>query len=236
MTKPKVEIVPNPKTGHFTYKINGKRVPSVTTVISGNLGWNTRILMAWQAKLFRAGKDPENVSKDACDVGTLVHEMIEHHIYGQDEFDFGEATLDQIGIAGRGLQSYIEWEKANNVEYLESELRMCSTDMIVGGTADAIAMVNGKVTLIDFKTSNRVYGEHLIQLGAYRSMIHETTNYVIEDVMLVRIDKGDLEDESKRVEAHLIDSEIVDEGAETFKQLRSFHETNKKFQKYIKSC
>jgi len=235
MSDTKVKIVPT-KDGHFTYYIGGKRVPSVTTIIGSNLGWNTRILMAWQAKLFREGKDPDDVTQKACDVGSMVHEMIEHHIYGQEEFDTGDAPVDQIAIAVRGLQSYVKWEKDNNVEYLESELRMCSIDLIVGGTADAIAMVNGKVTLIDFKTSNRVYGEHLIQLGAYRDMIHETTDYEIEQIMLVRIDKGDLEDESTRVEAHLIDSDIVEEGAEVFKQLRSLHETNKKFQKFLKSC
>jgi hypothetical protein len=42
-----------------------------------------------------------------------------------------------------------------------------------GGTPDAIGRVNGELCLLDWKTSNSVYSDYLLQLAAYRVLWEE---------------------------------------------------------------
>jgi hypothetical protein len=112
---------------------------------------------------------------------------------------------------------------------------MVSEMLQTGGCLDAIALVNGKVTLIDFKTSKRLYDSHIIQTACYRDMVHELTDYVIEDVMVVRIDKTVEEGSDIGVEVHVIPQELVELGSDTFKTLRQLHDTEKVFAKYLRS-
>lgn len=234
MSKLELRYPKGDTTKHPMYYLDGKRVPSVTTVIGGNLGWNKRILMAWQSKLFREGKDPDKVRDEACDIGTLVHDAIEKHIYGVDELQLDAENMKHIGDLRNGLRSYIEWEEQSGVTYLESELSMGSVDLMVAGTADGIATIDGKTYLIDFKTSKQMNGEMFIQLGAYRHMIEENTNYKIDGCIILHIKKGQLDDCEERVVAHEIDNSIIDMGFETFKELRELHKTNSEFGKYLR--
>lgn len=222
---------------HTAYKNkNGKRVPSVTTIISNNLGYNKRILLAWQAREFRAGRDPDEQTERACSVGTLVHEMIEAHIYGQDEYTPPEGTSETDVLAAiEGLQAYIKWEEENNVEYLESEIGMVSETWQYGGTADAIALVNGVVTLIDFKTSRSVYAEHIVQLGAYMSGIEETTDYKIEQCMVIKVDKNAEAGSDDIIHPYKIPLGQIVTGWEVFQNLLELHESNKILGKFLRS-
>jgi len=212
----------------------GKIVPSVTTVIK-NIGWSTGMLMAWQNRLWEQGKDPRKASKEACDIGTLTHELIEHWIFGQDEYEPEEGVTNQMIIdASDGLNKYIKWSEDNNVEYLESEIRVVSEEYQYGGTADCIAKIDGEIVLIDFKTSKGVYDSHLVQLGAYKNVIEEQTGYKIDRCMVVRIAKGELAEGEERIQPHYIPNEIIETGWDTFKVARDLHEKNKVFGKYLR--
>ena len=212
---------------------NGKRIPSVTTVIGSNIGWNKSMLMAWQNRLWEQGIDPRTVSKEACDIGTVTHELIEAWIFGQDSYepdeDIGSET---VFAASEGLRQYIDWSEGTGVEYLESEIRMVSEEYQYAGTADAIVRIDDKIYLVDFKTSKGVYDSHLVQLAAYRHMIHETTEYKIDGCILVKIDKRP--EVEQRVHAYYLDNDQIDNGWEVFKQARELHETHKGFGKYLR--
>jgi len=215
---------------------DGKIIPSVTTIIGGNLGWNTRILMAWQNRLWEQGKDPRQVSGEACDIGTVTHELIEHWIMGQDNYEPDEGIADSVVLdAAEGLNEYIKWSEGNKVEYLESEIRLSSEKYLFGGTADCIVEIDGEIVLVDFKTSKGVYTEHIIQLGAYKHMIEEMTDYKIDRCMVIRIAKGELEEGEERIQPHYIDNDMIELGWETFKQARDLHEKNKMFGKYLRA-
>jgi hypothetical protein len=42
-----------------------------------------------------------------------------------------------------------------------------------GGRSDFLGYVNGKLTLLDFKTGRAIYSEHFIQLSAYSGLVNE---------------------------------------------------------------
>jgi len=58
------------------------------------------------------------------------------------------------------------------MEIVEQETPLVSEKYQFGGTLDAI-MVNGELALGDWKTSNAVYPDHIIQLAAYWKLWEE---------------------------------------------------------------
>ena len=60
------------------------KAPSVTTIIGDNLGWNKNALMAWAKRQTALGYDADAMLKDAGEIGTLLHILIEAHQQGFD--------------------------------------------------------------------------------------------------------------------------------------------------------
>jgi tellurite resistance-related uncharacterized protein len=104
-------------------------------------------------------------SKKAKDRGTLAHEWIEAHVYGQKP----ETPADPM--VASAVSAYMEWELSNNVEPVEHELRLAEPVAGIAGTIDQLAVVNGRLTVLDYKTSSGVYPEHHIQVDAYAYMV-----------------------------------------------------------------
>jgi hypothetical protein len=55
----------------------------------------------------------------------------------------------------------------------QSEIPLVSDTLRYGGTLDAIGQVGGERALIDFKTSNGTYADHVIQVAAYANLWSE---------------------------------------------------------------
>jgi len=211
----------------------GKRVPSCTTIIGKNLGWNKEALVAWTRKVALAGIDPRKVKEDAGEIGTLTHKMIEHHIYGA-KLDVSKYSFDAVSEATNALRDYKDWEKDLNIEYLESELKIVSEDLQWGGTADAIIKIGNKLNaggvyfplnsqlLLDFKTGKGVYPEAIVQVAAYYHGVMEA-GYKIDGSIIVHILKGDLEPGQKRIVVIPISQSMLDVGWKVFKCLRGLH-------------
>src|SRR5215813_3071514 len=62
------------------YRIDGVRVPGVTTVISTSLGWNKGALMHWAWSEGKEGRNYRDTQQSAADAGTLAHAMVEARI------------------------------------------------------------------------------------------------------------------------------------------------------------
>ena len=174
---------------HTIYKNeSGKRLKSVTTIINGNLGWKTGALIGWNLKLVDQGLNPREELKKAGRIGTLTHNMIEEFIKG------GAVKLDgyepnEISQAKTAYYGFYNWFANNDVFFLDTEMKLVSEEYQFGGTFDAVCEVNGKLVICDWKTSNAVYDEFLIQLGAYRQLIQENLGYDIRGAILLKLDK-----------------------------------------------
>lgn len=166
----------------YIHRETGKPVPGATTII-GVLGYNKNVLMRWAAKEAAAGRDPFAVRDVAASIGTLAHAMIEEH-YGEmgwieprplDRSEYAPADIDKAETA---FLAYLEWEGRQDIEVLEAELQLVHPHYYYGGTIDMLCKLNGRRTMVDFKTSKGVYPDHVIQLAAYRTLIVDT---VLED-------------------------------------------------------
>lgn len=169
---------------------DGVVVPGTTTIIGASLGWNKGPLMYWAWKKGKEGKNFRDDSNSAAEAGTLAHAMAEADIKGLPMPAGWDAETDVAKQARTAFQGYLDWKSMTGLKLLDSEMPYVSDAHRFGGTLDGLAEINGKHALIDFKTSNGTYPDHIIQLAAYKHL-WETANEALLDggIHLLRFGK-----------------------------------------------
>jgi PD-(D/E)XK nuclease superfamily len=196
----------------------GGPYPSVTTIIDAAVGKS--VMLAWtrrhaieyllangDAAHYLSGSLEERANRlesavtrastTKADLGTRVHASLEQLIGWQIEgrqshgWPAGHDPLwpeDQQ----RHIAQFRAFEQRHKVQWIASEVPMISEALGVGGTLDAIGMVDGVLTLVDFKTNRRTYLEHVLQLAAYSAMLREThPEWPIEAAGILHLPGGD---------------------------------------------
>jgi len=155
---------------------SGFSYPSVTTV-TGLL--NKASIMEWRKRVGEA--EANKISNRAATRGTRVHQLCEDYLRtgsaNPDIFDkemFGEIVpfLDNI----------------DKIHCLETPLY--SDHLRVAGTVDCIAEYNGKLKVIDFKTSSRVKSRddihnYFMQCAAYSVAFEERTGVPVGKILII---------------------------------------------------
>jgi len=176
--------MPTQAKGYFLQ--SGERVPSVTTVIGRFKESGGLIHWAW--KLGKEGKDYHEVRDQAADAGTMAHAAVEAWTRKQP-FEFaGEPEV--VEKAQTAFRAFEEWARQTRLEVTETEMPLISEKHRFGGTFDAI-LVNNERAMGDWKSSNAIYGEYLVQVAAYGALWDE--NFPMDPITggfhLLRFDK-----------------------------------------------
>ena len=175
--------MPTPRKGYFTQ--DGTKVPSVSTVLSRFK--ESGGLMHWAWDLGMKGINYRAVSTAAADAGTLAHNMIDAHIHGQQPIIAGDA--DTIQKATNAFNAYLSWQEASQFKIVWTERQLVSEKHRFGGTPDAFGTLGNIPVLIDWKTSNSVYADYLLQLAAYAELIREVDGVEVQGFYLCRFSK-----------------------------------------------
>lgn len=168
--------MPTPRAGYFLK--DGTKVPGTTTIIgrfkdSGGL-------LHWAFKQGKSGAVRlHDEAEKAADIGTCAHGMVEMSIHGKgggEIADYVKETLADPAMqeqAWSAFRAYESWADNFKVKILHQEIQLVSEKYRYGGTPDAIGLVGNELALCDWKTSNAVYSDYLIQLAAYRQLWEE---------------------------------------------------------------
>lgn len=143
-----------------------------------------------QAK--RAHKD---ISRNATDIGGELHDWAEHH-FNSDMEDKGEPKNESLKRAARAL---LKWEQKHDIEVIDTERKVFSKKHWYAGTLDLVAKIDGKLTVLDFKTSKSIYNNYYMQVAAYAQAYKEEFEQP-EQTAILRVDKNNGEFEYKTVE------------------------------------
>ena len=219
-------------------------VPSVTTITgmvdkSGPLmGWavkmaveyvreriepNTRYDHDYLAGVLDNAKRAHRKEKEkAGDIGKAVHDWIHKHVQHKMDQEGPlqgviEPALPKPGDPAMfGIAAFLAWESEHDIEYLESEKVLYSVQHNYVGTTDLIASVDGVLTLIDMKTSKRVYDEFAMQLTAYAEAYNEERLLPVKARLILHLPKTtgefrafDLEREAITDKGHSWDEEFA---------------------------
>jgi len=172
----------------YIHQDTGKPVPGATTIIGDSLGWNKGALMGWARKTAMAGDDPNKVRDKAASIGTLAHALIEEYLgdtypsIKKNPVDRSEYPPEDLELAENAFIAYLDWEKLHDVEPLEAEIQLVHPFLLYGGTIDMVAMVDGVLTMVDFKTSKGIYNDHVIQAAAYQTLMIACEYGGVEDL------------------------------------------------------
>ena len=183
------------------YDVNGKPLPSVTTVISFK---NRKKWAEWRA---RVGKDEaDKVNKRATRRGTGFHKVAEVYMDNGDYKSLKEWT-PQAQIMFGAAKSHMD-RRLNNV-YLQ-ETKMFSERLGVAGTVDLICEVDNELAVVDFKTAKGEKPEewledYFVQLSAYWGMFSEKTGVVPRKLVVFLVgENGDVQIVERRNIMHYL--------------------------------
>lgn len=209
------------------------RVPSVTTITSRFK--DSGGLMHWAWTIGLDGGDYRERRDEAASAGSIAHGWIEGWIHGEDTFaelpeDCDTETADQ---AAKAFNAFRDWADQVKLEIPETEVSLISERYRYGGTLDANALVAGKPTLLDWKTSNGTYPEYVVQLAAYRQLLRERdTNEqwrktsAPAGAQLLRVGK-----EHADFHAHFYPESVLDIGWRWFERAREMYDLDKDLKK-----
>lgn len=164
----------------------GKRYPSVTTVTGMHSKFH---IDKWRQRV--GSEEADRITNRALARGTRVHSLCENYLLGN------ELNIDifdtEMWSTMRPMLDMID-----NIHCLETPLY--SDFLKTAGTVDCIADFQGKLSVIDFKTSSRVKERNDIhnyfeQTAAYAVMFEERTGIPIGRLVIIMA----IDDDAPRV-------------------------------------
>jgi len=158
---------------------DGNHYPSITSILAQqeNLG-----LEAWKAKV--GEKEAKRISQESARIGTAVHQMAEFYLSNY----IIKLKNEEKKIVDTFNRLRFLLGNINNI--VGVEIPLFSDLLRVAGTTDCIAEYNGKLSVIDFKTSRRPKKEEWIddyymQTFAYKLMFEEMTGIEIQQIVIL---------------------------------------------------
>lgn len=146
------------------YEINGIWYPRVTSIID--------IKAKPALYMFYAGlpdfKTGEAIKAKSAEEGTLIHDAIESILRGESV-----EIPDSIKPA---ISAFMEFYNKNDIIAHKIEERLVSKNHKYAGTMDVLADINGKLGILDIKTSVAIYRDYNIQTSAYIEALKEDPN------------------------------------------------------------
>lgn len=164
--------------------IDGKIVPSVTTIIS-ILG--SESLVSWANHMGFKHKDIKKILEESSTYGTLAHIAVRKII------DPSAPNPPDIlnSITGyrinRMLENFKSLLSQHQYETICTEKEMVSLRHNYGGTSDWLCMLDSKKTIVDFKTSKKMHETMKLQLGGYYNLYTEFGETDIEEGRILLI-------------------------------------------------
>lgn len=169
------------------YDKKGKEIPSVTTILKL---LNKPELVDWANFMGFLKKNTKQVTARAALIGTLTHYFIERYskkkilnfkvLYKYDD--------DIIKSVNKALKGFVRWNKEYKPVFKKAEIRVKNDKF--GGTVDNICEIDGKLYIVDYKTSKGVYPSMFIQLAAYNLLLRDELDIKVDFVAILVLNKN----------------------------------------------
>ena len=204
--------------GSRTYDFDGKRLPSVTTILGKTK--DQEYLNKWRTKV--GHEEADRIFNHSAKRGTSMHKFIENHITG-----IGYDDLSSIGHEARPMaHKIIEMGLTPITEYYGSEVTLHYPGLYAGST-DLVCLHNDKETIVDFKQANRPKREewiedYYLQIAAY-AMAHDYVHHSNIDKGIIMVCTPDLYFQEFRFEG----DEMRRYRHKFLKRLSQYHDQNK---------
>lgn len=192
-------------------------VPSVTSFTSvidksaALVGWAVKLTKTYLVEKLNRGEQLIEVDiveacrqhhikrEEAADVGKQIHDLVEKWIHGKE---LGEIEDDRVR---NGFEAFLRYQQQQNVKWQAAEMIVYSKKYDYAGITDAVGEINGELVLVDFKSANSIYPEHVLQAAGYQLAYEEMTGKKIAYRLIIRFGKEDGSFEVRRYEDGAMD-------------------------------
>ena len=169
------------------YSVAGKQVYGVTNIIGvlakpALIFWASNMAAEYAQSNLQPGKALDEIQiknlvegirtahrikkEMAADIGTIGHQWIANYIKARlEKKPLPKKPINEELKAG--IEGFFKWAKENKIVLAKSEQKIYSKKYKFAGTYDLEALIGGKKTIIDFKFSNAIYDEYVLQASAY---------------------------------------------------------------------
>jgi hypothetical protein len=148
------------------YRRNGMYYPSITYVLSSYP--KGKQFEEW---LKNMGRSADYIVKKAGEEGTQVHELVEEYLEGKDinflDFKGNPQYNPDVWLM---FLKFVEFWETYNPKLIETEVHLFSDEYEVAGTCDLICEIDGKLWLLDVKTSNMMHSTYELQTSNKEKM------------------------------------------------------------------
>lgn len=157
---------------------DGKKLPSVTTVVGA---MKKQAIMEWRNRVGEA--EANRISKLATGRGNRVHLLAEKYL-NNEPIQWAREMPDAVEM----FRTLIKPIHSNITNIWYQEQALFSLKMEMAGRVDLIAHWNGKLSIIDFKTSKRVKDrseieDYFWQECAYALMLEEMLGQPVDQLV-----------------------------------------------------
>jgi len=162
----------------------GNRYPSVTTILSE---LSKAGIAAWRKRV--GAEEANRISTQASTRGTKIHQICEDYLNNKPDYLDGQMPANVFTF--KQIQPILD-QYIDNIQYLEAPLY--SDFLKTAGRVDCIAEFDGKLSIIDFKTSRKPkkkewISNYFMQASCYAVMYEERTEIpVSRTVVIVAVD------------------------------------------------
>ena len=156
---------------HYTIDGNEKLLPSVTTVLGQTQPKEKQeSLERWRNKV--GLREAQKITRDAAIRGTAMHKYLEDLIRGQKSLD-----LTPLGIEATKMAEIIVERGLNDCSEIYGIEATLYYPNLYAGSVDLVAKYKDKVSIIDFKQTNKPkqrewIEDYFLQMAAY-GMAHD---------------------------------------------------------------
>ncbi len=156
--------------------------PSVTTILSAT-AYNP-FLEKWRENV--GHEEAERIRTEATDKGSLVHEALENILQTGDH-SYIENYPRELKLT---VINMLQFVKKYNIKILAQEMPLWHKELRYAGRCDAVGIVGGRLTLIDWKTSKKKKPEawvkdYKLQCSAYVLAHNNLFEQKIEQFLIV---------------------------------------------------
>lgn len=155
---------------------------------------------------------------EAGDIGHFAHSWIENYIKAiLNEDEAGRQLLLENKPyderARNACNAALDWMHHHNVKWISTERKIYSRKHKYAGTMDGLCYVDScsdplccpnpfknRLSIADWKTSNYLYPEYLMQTASYEAAYEEETGEDVKDRWIIRLGKEDAKFETWHIE------------------------------------
>ena len=164
--------------GSRVYVVDGNNYPSISTICSFR---KRKSIAEWRARV--GEQEATKISTRAASAGTSLHSIVEDYLNNNLDLDkYKDKFLPLLLFK----QAKSMLNRINNIHFQEAPLY--SHEFGIAGRVDCIAEFDGKLSVIDFKTSAKEKKEswiesYFVQETGYAKMYEERSGIKVDQIV-----------------------------------------------------